>query len=300
MKRILLVIGGSGLVGNTFIESTYKNYDLHFTYNKTYSKIHNIDGIFFDITKNRTKLKSLIKTLKPDIILHTAAHPNVDLCETNHSEADLLHVDVSKDIAMISNNIGSKLIYISTDAVFSGKINKKYVETDTPNPINYYGKTKLLAEQIILNHSPENVILRSAVIYGWHQRSRFTSWIINSLSKNKMVDPFIDQYNTPTLVDDLTNSIQKIIELDISGLFHATGKTCINRYDFAKKIAEKFGFNKDLVKPVTSKEKKQIAPRPISTCLDSKILEQAISFNFKDIDEGIDYIYKKSQSYKFQ
>ena len=300
MNQTLLIIGGSGLVGSTFIESTYKNYNLHFTYNKNYSKIHNIDGISLDITKDRTKLKSLIKTLKPDIILHTAAHPNVDLCETNHSEADLLHVDVSKDIAMISNNIGSKLIYISTDAVFSGKINKKYVETDTPNPINYYGKTKLLAEQIILNHSPENVILRSAVIYGWHQRSRFTSWIINSLSKNKMVDPFIDQYNTPTLVDDLTNSIQKIIELDISGLFHATGKTCINRYDFAKKIAEKFGFNKDLVKPVTSKEKKQIAPRPISTCLDSKILEQAISFNFKDIDEGIDYIYKKSQSYKFQ
>ena len=300
MVRTILVIGGSGLVGSTFIESTYKNYNLHFTYNQTHSKIQNIDGIFLELTKNRTKIKSLIKTLKPDIILHTAAHSSVDLCEINPTDADLLHVDITKDIASTCNSVGSKLIYISTDAVFPGEMNKKYVETDSTNPVNYYGKTKLRAEQIILKNSPENVILRSAVIYGWHSRSRFTSWIIDSLSKNKMVDPFIDQYNTPTLVNDLTNSIQKIIELDISGLFHATGKTCINRYDFAKKIAEKFGFDKKLIKSVTSKEKKQIANRPTSTCLDSKKLESIISFNFKDIDEGIEYIYKKSLSCKHE
>ena len=293
MNPILLVIGGSGLVGSTIIESAYKNYNIHYTYNKVNSKIHGIDGIHVDLMKDRNQITSLIKTLKPDITIHTAAHPSVDLCETNHTDADLLHIDISKDIAVSCNDVKSKLIYISTDAVFPGKMNKKYAEIDNTNPINYYGKTKLQAEKIILNESTENVILRSAVIYGWNPRSRFTSWIIDTLSKNKIVDPFLDQYNTPTLVDDLSNAILKIIELNLSGLYHATGKTCINRYEFAKKLADKFNLNKDLIKPVTSKEKKQFAPRPISTCLNSEQLEKEISFNFKNIDEGINYIHKK-------
>ena len=220
----------------------------------------------------------------------------MDHCETDHSSADLLHVDISNDIALSFNSADSKLIYISTDAVFPGEINKKYVETDTPHPLNYYGKTKLKAEEIILNASPHNIILRSAVIYGWNTRSRFTSWIIDSLSQNIVVDPFIDQYNTPTLVDDLVNSILKIIELNISGLYHATGKTCINRYDLAIKLAERFGLNKKFIKSTTSKEKKQTAPRPVSTCLDSTKLEKIISYNFKNIDQGIDEIFKQSIS----
>ena len=296
MSRTLLVIGGSGLVGNTLIESAQKYYDIHFTYNKNNFPINNIEGTYVDLTKDRTVITSLIKTLKPDITIHTAAHPNVDYCETDHVAADLLHVDITKDIATSCNVIGSKLIYISTDAVFPGEMHKKYTEIDPPNPINYYGKTKLQAEKIILGTSTDNVILRSAVIYGYHTRSRFTNWILETLSQNKIVDPYIDQYNTPTLVDDLTNALLQIIKLDIFGLYHATGKTCINRYDFALKLAEKFGLSKDLIKSVTAKEKKQIALRPISTCLDSTKLEKLISYDFKNIDDGIEFIYKKSKS----
>lgn len=299
MKKKLLIIGGSGLVGSSLIKSAFKSYDIHFTYNKNKSIIQGIDGIPIDLTKDRTKIISLIQSLKPDVTIHTAAHSSVDHCEIDHNSADLLHVTITNDIASSCNSVGSKLIYISTDAVFPGEINKKYLEIDTVNPLNYYGKTKLQAEKIILNISSYNVILRSAVIYGWHQRSRFTSWIIDSLSQNKIVDPFIDQYNTPTLVDDLVNSILKIIELNISGLYHATGKTCINRYDLAIKLAEKFGLQKELIKSTTSKEKKQTAPRPISTCLDSTKLEKTISFNFKDIDQGIAEIFKQSKSSNF-
>lgn len=296
MKKKLLIIGGSGLVGNSLIKHAYKLHDVHFTYNKINPMMCDVDGTFLDLTENRSDITSLIKSLKPDVTIHTAAHSSVDHCESDHSSADLLHVAITDDIAASCNSVGSKLIYISTDAVFPGEINKKYLEIDTPDPLNYYGKTKLQAEKIILNTSSNNVVLRSAVIYGWHQRSRFTSWIIDSLSQNKIVDPFVDQYNTPTLVDDLVTSILKIIELNISGLYHATGRSCINRYDFAIKLAKKFGLKNELILPVTSKEKKQIAPRPISTCLDSTKLENAISFNFKDIDEGIDYIYKKFKS----
>jgi dTDP-4-dehydrorhamnose reductase len=294
MKPKLLIIGGSGLLGSTLTEYALSDYEIHVTYNKNPTQNTNIKSTEVELLDDRIKIVDLIKSFRPDVVVHTAAHPSVDVCETNHKIADALHVDITQDITNICTKINSKLIYISTDAVFEGQLNKKYTEEDKPNPVNYYGKTKLEAEKIILN-TPNNVILRTAVVYGWNKRSRFTNWILETLKEKKYVDPFSDQYNTPTLVDDLAKSILKIIRLKISGLYHATGKTCINRYEFALELADKFGYDKNLIKPVTSLQKKQDAPRPISTCLDSSKLEQLINHQFCDTKSGISFIYEQSK-----
>ena len=240
----------------------------------------------------------LIKNFNPDVVVSTAAHSSVDFCETDHKLANALHVDAINYIAKVCKQIDTKLIFLSTDAVFDGKSNMKYTENDVPNPVNYYGKTKLKAENIVLQSSKKNVVLRTAVIYGWHKSSKFTNWILSSLYQNKVVDPFSDQYNTPTLVDDLAKSILNIIEMDISGLFHAVGNTCINRYEFALLLADKFDLEKNLVKPVTSSEKKQHAPRPFRTCLDASKLEKILNFKFCNLDDGISFIINQSKSEK--
>jgi dTDP-4-dehydrorhamnose reductase len=295
LKQKLLIIGGSGLVGSTLTNYAESRYNIHITYNNNFPKNTIVDSTAIDLLDDRTKIINLIKLLKPDIVVHTAAHPNVDICEINHTVADTLHVDVTQEIVDVCDSINSKLIYLSTDAVFEGELNKKYTEDDVPNPINYYGKTKLAAEEIILNIS-RNVVLRTSVIYGWHEKSRFTNWILHYLKEKKHVDPFSDQYNTPTLVDDLSKSILEIIRLEISGLYHATGKTCINRYEFALKLANQFGYDKNLIKSTTSDQKKQDAPRPNSTCLDSKKLEDLINYKFCNIENGISFIHQKSIS----
>ena len=135
-------------------------------------------------------------------------------------------------------------------------------------------------------------MLRTAVIYGKHERSRFTNWILSSLKNNKMVDPFIDQFNTPTLVDDIAKTLVRIIDDNISGLYHAAGPTCLNRYDFAQLLSKHSKLNSELIKPVTKNEKKQLAPRPISTCLDSSKLENILKIKFSDITSGINHILK--------
>ena len=295
MKSKLLIIGGSGLVGSTLLQYASPNYSIHFTYNTNKITFDNINSTQINLLGNQKMIIDLIKEIQPDIVVNTAAHSSVDLCETDHSIADKLHVDITQDITQVCKDIDSKLVYISTDAVFQGELNKKYTELDQPNPINYYGKTKLQAEQITLNASPKNVVLRTAVIYGWHEKSRFTNWIIQTLKENHVVDPFTDQYNTPTLVDDLVKSLLNIFEKNISGIFHATGKSCLNRYEFALVLANTFGFDTKLIKPATSKEKKQDAPRPISTCLDSTKLEKLIDFNFSDIQSGVSFIFNKSK-----
>jgi len=293
MKK-LLIIGGSGLVGSTLIKYARDTYDIHITINNNESSFDDIPSTKIDLMKNKLEIINLIKNINPDIVVHTAAHSSVDLCETEQKLANTLHIDITKDITKSCHLINAKLIYFSTDAVFDGKLNNKYVESDTPNPINYYGKTKLAAENIVLSESTKNIILRPAVIYGWHKKSRFTNWIIKSLSNKNSVDPHVDQYNTPTLVDDLAKSIILIIEKNISGLFHSTGKTCVNRYELACVIADIFGFDKKLIKAVTSNEKKQNAPRPKKTCLDSSKLEKVLDYQFKNIHEGIKSLYEKS------
>ena len=295
MKSKLLIIGGSGLVGSTLLQYASPNYSIHFTYNTNKITFDNINSTQINLLGNQKMIIDLIKEVQPDIVVNTAAHSSVDLCETDHSIADKLHVDITQDITQVCKDIDSKLVYISTDAVFQGELHKKYTELDQPNPINYYGKTKLQAEQITLNASSKNVVLRTAVIYGWHKKSRFTNWIIQTLKENHIVDPFIDQYNTPTLVDDLAKSLLSIFEKNISGMFHATGKSCLNRYEFALVLASTFGLDKKLIKSVTSKEKKQDAPRPISTCLDSRKLEKSIDFNFSNIQNGVSFIFNKSK-----
>ena len=289
-----LILGGSGLVGSTMINYVKNDYDVIFSYNKNKINIPNTKQFQIDLL-NDNNIETIIQHYNPDVVLHTIAHSSVDLCETDHNIADKLHINATKKIANICASINSKLIFLSTDAVFEGQLNKQYCETDTPNPINYYGKTKLEAEKIVLSASLNNVVLRTSVIYGWHVKSRFTNWILDYLKNDKSVDPFSDQFNTPTLIDDLVQVILKIIDKDISGLYHATGKTCLNRYQFAILLAEKFSYDTSLIHSVTKLEKKQNAPRPISTCLDSTKLENLLNFSFSDISSGIDYIFNKSK-----
>ena len=289
MKKIF-IIGGSGFVSTNLIKYLPKDWEIFATYNTNIIKNEKTKSFKINLLENPEEIISIIQNIKPDYIVDTVAFPSVDFCEENHSSADKLHIDVTKLISKISSKINSKLLFLSTDAVFEGELNKKYLETDTPNPVNYYGFTKLKAEKIVLSTSKNNIVLRTAVIYGTGTQSRFTNWILSYLREQKPVDPFIDQFNSPTLVDDLSQAIVKILENDISGLFHATGPTCVNRYDFAMMLAKEFDLDSNLIKPVTSSQKKQNAPRPISTCLDSSKLENRINFNFRNLKSGISFI----------
>ncbi len=293
MPKKLLIIGGASLVGSTIINYAQNDYEIFATKNITPIDNPKVSLLQVDLLENKTKILDYIKKIKPEAVIHTVAFPNVDFCESNHKLTDLLHVKITEDISEICKKINSKLIYFSTDAVFDGKKSGKYFESDITNPLSYYGKTKLKAEEIILRNT-NNLILRTTVIYGWHIRSRFTNWVLNSLKNTKIVNAFIDQYNTPTLVDDLANSIPKILENDLSGLFHATGKSCLNRFEFAQKLAVQFGLDKSLIVPINSSEISQVAPRPNNGCLNSTNLETKINMKFSNIDSGLSHIFSLS------
>ena len=290
MPKKLLIIGGASLVGSTIIDYAKDNYEIFTTENNTPITNSKVSSIKLNLLDDKKHILDYIEKIKPSAVIHTVAFPNVDFCESNHELTDLLHVKITKDISEICSSVNSKLIYFSTDAVFNGNNSIPYNELDRPDPLSYYGKTKLEAEKIILQNT-NNVILRTTVIYGWHIRSRFTNWVLDTLKNKKPVTAFVDQYNTPTLVDDLVKSVFSIIEKDLSGLFHASGKSCLNRFEFAQKLAISFGLDKNLVVPTKSSDISQIAPRPKNGCLDSSQFEDKSGIKFNEIDSGIDHIF---------
>ena len=299
MKKKILVIGGSSLLGYKLLSNT-NNFKLYASYNKNLINLKNIETLKIDITNEKNCEKIL--NLKPDIIINTAAITNVDYCEKFEKNAFDVNVTGTKNIAKIAEKLGSKLIHISTDAVFSG--NKKfYAEEDRPNPISVYGKTKLESEKII-SKVTDSIILRPSVIFGWipfeyiktrdesRKTMNFGLWVLDQLYKNNKMSIVNDQINTPTLADNLAENILKIIKKDLTGIFHLSGLSCISRLDFSKKIAKTFGYSNNLISSISSEKLKQIAPRTLESCLKcDKIIQNGV--NLLKIDQAIEKMYNQ-------
>ena len=299
MKKKILVIGGTSLLGYKLLSNT-NDFELYASYNKNLINLKNVETLKIDITNIKNCKKIL--NLKPDIIINTAAITNVDYCEKFERNAFDVNVTGTKNIAKIAEKLGSKLIHISTDAVFSGD-KKFYVEEDKPNPISIYGKTKLESEKIISKVN-DSVILRPSVLFGWipfeyiktkdesRKTMNFGLWVIDQLYKNNKMSIVNDQINTPTLADNLAENIIEIIKNDLTGIFHLSGLSCISRLDFSKKIAKTFGYSDNLISSISSEKLKQIAPRTLESCLKcDKIVENGV--NLLKIDQSIKKMYNQ-------
>ena len=286
----ILVLGGSGLVGDHFITNSKSN-DFITTYRNNVTNFPNIISVKINLPQDWPKLEELILKEKPDIVLNSIAYSNSDFCETNREETYMLHVKISEKITTICSKINSKIVFLSTDYVFDGK-KGNYAENDKTNPINYYGHTKDLAEKIILKNE-NNLVLRTAMVYGLSSKVRFLRYVIENLKKDQEINTYNDIFNSATLLGDLTNGISKAIELDASGIYHIVGSSCVSRFDFAKTVAKVFDFNENLVKPVSILSAKLKAKRPINPCLNNSKASKTFGIKFSSINEGIKQIYER-------
>ncbi len=297
LKKVL-VIGANGFLGTKLFElkNSEENIILNLNLVAAYLENSNLPSDIpfqkIDIT-NYKQMEKKITDLSPDIIVLTAAMTNVDKCEVNRKLARKVNVVGPLNVVKVCKKLSSKLVYLSTDFVFDGikKEGYYYNETDIPNPLSYYARTKYKAELIILGSGIEYLICRTAVLYGWNQkRLNFITWILDNLKQNKPFSIVTNQINSPTFVVNLAQIILKLIEMDVKGIYHTAGDCVLNRYEMALKCVEIFEFNKNLITPLDCF--KQNAIRPKNVGLDITKLKKLIEPGLKmyNLEEGLIYM----------
>ena len=271
----LLITGASGLYGSKLAQMALsKNYEVYSSDIQSLSIYGNF--VKLDIS-GKEQVDEAFKTIKPDVVVHAATLTDVDKCELNKELAWKVNVEGTKNIVEATKTAGSFLIYISTDYVFGGE-KGNYKETDTPNPINYYGVTKLKAEAIVKTQK-EYFIARPSVIYGSTPAAgkvNFALWLIETLQKDERVKIITDQWNTPTLNTNLAEMTLEVIARKLTGIYHLCGATRINRFEFAEQIADVFSLDKSLIDKVLSSQFTWPAKRPMDSSLDTSKAQQTL------------------------
>jgi len=291
----ILIIGGSGRIGSKlFNYFSGKNFKTKFTFSE--NEMSSPSGHHLDITKKRNTI-DLITKINPDVVIHTVALTDVDLCETNNTLADSIHIDGTKNVIEGCKITKSKLVYVSTSFVFNGK-KTQYYEEDAASPSTYYGYTKLKGERLVANSGLPYLILRTDQPYCWTEKWQKVNSplrVIHTLQSGKILREIMDWYNTPTYVPDFVEATDKLLEYDLTGIFHIVGPDFINRYDFSLKVADVFELNRDMIKPIKSEALKLSAKR-VNVNLSNKKLEQKTGVKMKGITEALIEMYKTKKS----
>lgn len=232
-------------------------------------------------------LRDHIKAVNPDVVIHTAAAVNVDECEENPDWAKKLNDDVTKDIADICDNLGIKLVYISSDAVFDGKEARLYTETDTPNPLNVYARTKLAGEEHVLSYS-NNMVFRTN-IYGYNiqDKKSFGEWVLSALQDGQTLNMIDDIDFSPILVNDLAEIIYKAVVENLTGLYHVCATGCISKYEFGVKLKEIFELGSGDINKVHSDTMNFKAKRSRHMGMSNEKIKKILGIKIRTPEESI-------------
>ena len=236
--------------------------------------------VYLDIT-NSTSVKTVLDEYEPDIILNCSAFTNVDNAEINKSLAHSINVNGLENLIKFSNT-NTKIIHISSDYIYDG-FSGPYDENALPNPINYYGKTKHEADNILITALRKSLIFRINGLFSFSNHNNFFKWVFTELSNRNTINVVDDQISNPTFVDNLVNVINKSIILELTGIYNYGSNDFISRFNFALYVAEQFNFNRRLIKPIKTSELKQNAKRPLKTGLICDDIRQILDIELETI-----------------
>lgn len=279
----VVITGSNGLLGQNLISLLLEEKERYqvvgFSRGVNRSGRKDFTYVDIDIT-NEIKLKEELLKIQPDFIINTAAMTNVDACENDREGCYELNVNVVKYLTEFCAGNNTHLIHLSTDFIFDGQ-KGNYKEEDVPNPLSYYGETKLQSEQIIQNSKIDYTVLRTILVYGLvndMSRSNIVLWVKESLENQKQITIVDDQYRTPTYAEDLALSCKLSIDKKATGVFNISSSQLLSIYEIAQEIADTFQLDKTLIKPISTATLNQTAPRPPKTGFDLSKTNRELGF----------------------
>lgn len=266
----ILVTGSNGLLGQKLIHLLAKDPTVELVAtsrgeNRTKLKEEYIYESL-DIT-NKDQVFEVLYGHEPDAVINTAGMTNVDACEDDKEGCDALNVSAVEYLVDVCEQIDAHLIHVSTDFIFDGT-SGPYREDDDPNPVNYYGESKLKGEHIVVNAKCPWSILRTVLVYGVADdmsRSNIVLWAKGALEKGAPLNIVNDQFRTPTLAEDLAMGCFLCAKKAVQGVFHISGDDFMSIYELVDRVGKFYGLDTGVVSPVTSTGLNQRAPRPPKT-----------------------------------
>jgi dTDP-4-dehydrorhamnose reductase len=293
---MILVTGASGLLGANIVlyardlgrEVAALSY-AHPIY------IPGVECRIADINDSQA-VHTVVNSFKVDSIVHCAAATNVDWCEDHPEEAEKINVYASRQLAQFAADSNIPLLYVSTDSVFDGK-RGNYSEVDETGPLNVYSRSKLRAEQEVLQLNPKAIIAR-VNIYGWNAQNKksLAEWILGELGAGRTVPGFTDIYFSPLLVNDLAEVVLAMLDRRLVGVYHVVGSERTSKFEFAVRVAETFGFESKCVVPARMAAAALRAPRPLDVSLATTKIRAELGRTMPNVQDGLERFRSLRQS----
>lgn len=258
-KYRVLVTGANGQLGMDVVQSLKSQKQTVYGYGRNELDVTDIEQV-----------SKKLNEIKPNVVIHCAAHTKVDLAESEPERAFRVNAYGSRNIAVISEQINAKLVYVSTDYVFNGRSERPYNEFDSTSPMSVYGKSKLAGEQFVRDLHSKFFIVRTSWLYGEHGHN-FVKTMLRLAEEKESVSVVTDQIGCPTYSVDLAECIADLIETSKYGIYHISNSGQCSWYEFAKAIFEETGKQID-VNPVSTVDFPRPASRPPYSVLDHMAL----------------------------
>lgn len=230
--------------------------------------------------------------IRPDWVIHCAALANVDACEKQPHLAQRLNADLPGQLAVQTAQRSLRLVHLSTDAVFDGR-QGNYRETDEPNPLNSYARSKLLGEQVVLQNDPDAIVVR-VNFYGWSQSGdrSLAEFFFNNLKAGQQINGFMDVLYCPLLANDLAELLLEMLAAGLQGLFHVVSPEQLSKYQFGVRLAQVFGYDPALIRSISVHDSGLKANRSPNLTLNTDKLTQALGHPAPDIQSGLDRFFQ--------
>jgi len=283
---LILVTGASGLLGANFITTAQqRQQSLVAVFHQHDFHLPGIECVSADLTDLNTI--ELVQSFQPAWIVHCAALTNVDWCQLHPEETWRVNVEMSRNLAIAARRAGAKMIYVSTDSVFDGRVGN-YDEADLPKPLNVYAESKLAGEKAVLEELQRSLIVRTN-IYGWNMQGKasLAEWVLQRLEAGQPVPGFRDVVFTPILVNELSEIILDMMERQLTGVHHVAGSQPCSKYEFALHLASAFGLDSQLVRSESVDDSTLLAPRPKKTSLQTTKVSGVLGRKMPDVQSGL-------------
>jgi dTDP-4-dehydrorhamnose reductase len=296
-----LVLGSDGQVG-TILSKTFPRSKVVKSDRNPNTKAVKYDII--EILSGYSRFESLLVKHAPEVVFITAGMTWVDGCEKDPTTAYCVNRDAPAAIVKVCKDFGVRTVFYSTEYVFDGN-SGPYTEDSIPNPISVYGKSKLEGEQLIQSIDDTSLIIRTTVVYGPDpHRKNFAYQMHKVASSTKMKPVFVpvDQISSPTYNRDLAKISILLVENNMSGIVNVAGPERMNRVAFARKLVKHLHGDPDIIKPIKTKELKQVAARPLNAGLDISFLKKFFmkKHRMRNVDEAAAHWIKSRGNLKWK